>query len=149
MGRSLIAVGRLIASCILAVLCASNARLFASELTIPRGGSADDRVNAVVEFRAEGTAVSALQFDLRYSAGVLAVTATAGSAATDAGKLLTTTVLANGDLRVLIFGFNQTVISDGVVGSLSIQLRTPSAAGTHTLGLANVSGATGVRSLCR
>jgi len=61
-----------------------------------------------------GEDVSGVQFDLVFDPALLTAGAiTAGSAATDAGKILSTNEVARGQLRIIVAGLNQTVIDDG------------------------------------
>src|SRR5574341_371517 len=117
-------------------------RLLAAELSIHTVvASAGDTVDTSVEYRAQGAAVAALQFDLAFDPSVLGITATIGSAAAAAGKSLATAVLPNGNIRFLIFGLNQNVITDGSVVDLTIQVSTNSSVGPYPLDLLNALGA--------
>ncbi len=139
--RSLRWGGMLLIGIVLITAGVPSSRLVAAELSIPTVmASAGDRVNASVVYSAQGATVAGLQFDLKYDRSVLTITATAGSATTGAGKSLTTAVLPNGNLRFLIFGFNQNVIADGIVVNLTIQVNPSSSAGPYTLGFFNTSG---------
>jgi len=116
--------------------------LDAAELSVPtqvaHGGSV---VNVSVGYGAKGATVAALEFDLEYDPSALTITAEIGSAATSAGKFLAMNVLSSGQIRFLIFGFNQNVIGDGSVVVLTIQVSANSSVGPHRLDILNALGA--------
>jgi hypothetical protein len=119
-----------------------SGRLLAAGLSIPTvTATPGDHLNISVEYRAQGDAVSTLQFDLVCDWSVATITATAGSATTEAGKVLTTAVLPNGNLRFLILGLNQNVIGDGSVADLTIQVSPSASVGSYRMGFANAIGA--------
>ena len=122
---------------------ADGNRLRAAELsfrtTVIPGGSG---AKAGVAYRARRSALSALQFDLQYDQNILAVSVAAGDAAVAAGKVLTTVVLPTGNLRVVIFGFNQTVIADGNLADLRIQVSASASPGPYTLRCVNIIAVT-------
>jgi len=90
-----------------------SSRSVAAELSLPMVTAFSSvSVAANVEYHAQGDDIAAFQFDLEYDQSVLSITATIGNAAAAAGKGLTTAVLPNGRLRLLIFGLNQNVIPD-------------------------------------
>lgn len=64
---------------------------------------------------------TAIQADFLLPPGVTFVSATAGPAATSAGKNIQTAVITGG-VRLLVVGLNQTVMSQGVVATLSLTL---------------------------
>jgi hypothetical protein len=95
-----------------------------------------------VQFDPQGTAVAAIQFDLRYNRNVLTVTPTLGSAAIGAGKTFASAVLPNGDTRFIIFGFNQNTIGSGSIIDLSITVNAHAPTGIYALTFLNALGAT-------
>jgi len=108
-------------------------------------GSGSAAVNSsltiTVGYAASGTEATAIQFDLEYNAAVLAVSPTAGSAASNAGKSLSSSQLSTNVLRVMLVGLNQNVIQDGPLVLLSIGVRSGAAAGTYDLKISNISAA--------
>lgn len=125
----------------LAGAAVSGSNLYAAALSPPtavivKGETAWTRI----EYRSQGSAVSGLQFDLQYDRRMLYIEVSIGSGAAAVGKALTTTVLPNGDLRILIGGFNQTVIGDGGAVDLNIKMSVFASTGPHPLGITNVVG---------
>jgi cohesin domain-containing protein len=73
-----------------------------------------------VDYRAKGDQVAAIQFDVLFDPTEVAITAVnPGPASTDAGKTVASNLIAPGQMRVLIFGLNQSVIGDGIVATLT------------------------------
>ena len=119
-----------------------SSSLLAAELSLPTlVASGGDRIDTSVRYTSQGAVVAAFQFDLEYDPSVLSVTATIGSAGATAGKVLATAVLPNGNLRFLVLGLNQNVITDGSVVDLTIQVSANSHVGPHELKLLNAVGA--------
>src|SRR6266516_5630756 len=135
---------RALVSCL--ALCGaavSSSNLWAAELSplttvVVKGETAGTRI----EYRSQGSVVSGLQFDLQYDRRVLYIEVSIGSAAAAAGKALATNVLPNGDLRILIFGFNQTVIGNGGVVDLNMKMGEFAPTGPQQLVITNVGGVT-------
>jgi hypothetical protein len=94
-----------------------------------------------VEYRAKGAAVAALQFDLEFDTSIFSITSTAGTAASDAQKSLSTATLANGRTRFVLVGFNRNVLSDGVLVDLTIRVDSQARPGRYTLQISNIVGA--------
>jgi hypothetical protein len=117
-------------------------KALAQQLSLPTVvASAGDSVDVSVEYRAQGAEISAFEFDLQYDPSVLNITATIGSAALAADKLLVTGVLPNGNIRFLIFGINQNVIPDGSLVDLTIEVSASSAVGPYPLVFLNANAA--------
>jgi hypothetical protein len=100
--------------------------------------SAGSSVVAKVQYRALGSEVSALQFDLEYDPSVLTVIPTIGNAAEAADKTLAFAVLSPGHLRAIVFGLNQTVIGDGDIVGLNIQVIAGARVGPQSLAFSTV-----------
>ena len=98
------------------------------QMTVQPGSSA----NGQVQFLGQGSQVTALQFDLQYPAN-LTLTAAAGTAATAAGKTLTTSAIAAGTMRFVVAGINQTAIGDGALVTLTIAAPSGAASATSPL----------------
>jgi uncharacterized protein (TIGR03437 family) len=92
-----------------------------------------------VQFTSGGAQISGVQFDLIYNTAVLAITATEGAVASAAGKSFATSNPAPNDLRVLIVGFDQTLIGNGDITDLKIQIAANAAPGNYPLTLSQVS----------
>jgi hypothetical protein len=75
-----------------------------------------------------GAALAGVQFEIVYDATALEVTVQAGPAATEAGKTLQSAPLQAGRRRVIIVGFNQNSIPDGVVATIQVSLKNKTAA---------------------
>lgn len=72
---------------------------------------------------AGGTYPAGLQMDLSFSTSALTyVRAAKGSAADAAGKNVSANFTAPGNLRLLVAGLNQTLISDGIVAQVEFQI---------------------------
>jgi hypothetical protein len=70
------------------------------------------------------TAIAAVGVELTYNPAVLELVSTnAGPAATAAGKQVTATPAAKGDLTVGIFGMNTNKIMDGVVATVIFRVK--------------------------
>jgi hypothetical protein len=126
---------------LLGVLLAASCLCSAAEVAMPRisvlpGGSA----NAEIQYSAQGSQVTGLQFDLEIPSGVT-VTPTAGAAATAAGKTLSTADV-QGKKRYVVAGLNQSVLGDGVLISLVISVGAGTPAAVYPLRTSN-AGATG------
>lgn len=81
---------------------------------------------------AAGESVSGIQFDLLFDSSVLSVSQVATGAAADAaGKSASYSVVASGQIRVIIAGLNQNVIGDGVVATASLGIATSAATSTQ------------------
>ncbi len=115
---------------LLAASFASSNTALAADLSLPTvAASSGDTVTASVVYRAQGAAVSALQFDLAHDDAAvqknLTITGSSvGSAATAAGKdLASNLAFGQGVSRFLIFGLNQNVIGDGSLADLTIHVQ--------------------------
>jgi len=109
-----------------------SAQLSIGTFTASPGGL----VQIPVQFNPESFNISALQFNLTLPAGISAASATAGPAATAAGKSVQTGQSGT-TFGVIIFGINTNTISSGDVADISLQL-TSSASGTLPLNLSNL-----------
>lgn len=128
---------RLTAPLLLAGMAAGAA---AQQLSVgTASANAGQTAHLSVTLSAGKAQVSGLQFDLVYNTTAFTVKATTGAAAAAAGKSLATTNQTTG-MRVLVAGFNQTLISDGSVTDLAIQVAANAASGNYSFALANLSG---------
>jgi len=120
-------------------LCAADLSVGAST---PASGAPGATLSVPINYRATGSQLVALSFDLLYDKAKFTVTADTGAAATAARKAVTTSDLPGG-IRVLILGTNildLTAIADGVVATLSVRIATGASAGASPLQLANTTG---------
>ncbi len=108
-----------------AYLLAGGVALAGAELSVT-GARLDPGGAAVAEIRfaAQGSKVAAFQVDLHFDAAQLRISTSAGPAATAKEKLVDSAEATPGRRRILLMGFNQTVLDDGVVVSLLISSRT-------------------------
>jgi hypothetical protein len=113
---------------------AIGAQLSIPPVTVRNGSSA-----AQVEIRlaAAGAQITGLVMDITADAG-LTVVPQIGSAASAAGKQLSSSDIAGGK-RVVIIGLNQNPIPDGVVYTLTVALPA-GAQGSYALHITNASG---------
>jgi uncharacterized protein (TIGR03437 family) len=91
-----------------------------------------------IVFAFQSDFVSGLQFDLQYDESVIALGTTAGEAVRNSEKRLYVAGLAPGRRRFLMVGFNRTLLSDGVVVNLFLNLNATAAGGVYELRLSNV-----------
>lgn len=111
--------------------------LQAAEIALPTiTAKPGDHLVAGVNFTAQDSQVTGLQFDLECDPG-LTIAGSAGTAASSAGKSLATANRASGKKRFLVIGPNQTSLTDGVVVSLNIDLPAKSAARVYVLHISN------------
>lgn len=84
-------------------------------------GIAGTNVTVPVTHSAGSTGVAGLQFDIPIPTGVSYVSVDAGQASIDAGKSVQGNV-TSGNLRVIIFGLNQTTIGSGELARVNFHL---------------------------
>lgn len=85
--------------------------------------------------------ISTLQFDLIPANEISAinpVVITTGVAATIANKSASANVLPNGNVRVLIFGLNQTIIGSGGLAVVQFNIASNATSGSHTIGITGI-----------
>ncbi len=121
----------------LLVICAARIPAASLSAGIVSGG-AGQSVNLSVALQTQGAQISGLQFDISYDKTALTMAVAAGTATSAAGKSLSTNSQATG-VRVLIVGFNQTLIADGSVVNLTIAVAA-NAAGSYPLTVSAASG---------
>src|SRR5207253_694826 len=83
-----------------------------------------------------------VQFDLEYDSNAIFVAPAIGNAGVAAGKGLEAAVLPNGNIRIIVSSQNQTVVPDGSLVDLKIQVNPFAASGSYLLRLENVRGVT-------
>ena len=89
-----------------------------------------------------GEEASTVQFDIAFDDDLMSlIDVTPGMAAADAGKQVSLSSLAPGVVRVIVAGFNQTPIPNGVIAEADFNVNAGTPAGFHTVafGLAAVS----------
>jgi hypothetical protein len=128
----------------LLILVLTGDGVLAADLLVPTEvvAHAGGTVTLEISYRSQGASVAGFQLDLGYDRAALTITPTAGPAAASAGKTLSSAVLPNGRLRLLVSGFNQNVISDGDVITLSVQVAANAPSGPYTLGAFNALAST-------
>jgi cohesin domain-containing protein len=124
-----------------AVLFLSAPQLYSAGLSIDSAtGTAGETVKIPVTLRTDGSAISALQFDVEYDDAAMFVTAAIGPASAGADKKVSASDVVKNRKRVLIFGLNQTNIKDGVIVLLLAEVKPDAAPGEHPLKLLSASG---------
>ncbi|HPO14126.1 MAG TPA: cohesin domain-containing protein [Candidatus Hydrogenedentes bacterium] len=84
--------------------------------------------------------VAALQFDLLFNGEVLSLPeVTVGAAAAAAGKDLCHNLIQPGQMRVIIAGFNQNIIGDGVVAEAHFSIAEDAPGSVETLSFSGVT----------
>jgi hypothetical protein len=117
-------------------------KLFAAGLAIPTTvASASTPVTLTVEYRPQGSAVAALQFDLVYDPAVISVSPWwyVGNAAADADKIVVSNDLSEGTIRFVVYG-NENVIGRGSIIELIIVIETAQPGPYQKIELANAFG---------
>jgi len=113
----------------------------ASELSMEQGVLTPGKtVTLGMKLAAGADAPTGIQFDLEYDAASLDIAVEAGPAAIEAGKSLRTATVRAGKQRVLIFGFNRNVMSDGVLAILRVSYKNQDAGKTFPIHIAASSG---------
>jgi hypothetical protein len=100
-----------------AFLCFCFAALAAASHRLEMA-SGDAAREVTIRLNAVSPVVTALQFDVEYDAAVCDLRVSTARSAELAGKTIQTASPAPNRLRVLVFGFNQTVISNGPVATI-------------------------------
>ena len=126
--------------CIVGLL-AGGLALSGAELSIPNIAIAPGAAAVGgLRFAAQGSQVAAFQVDILYDAEHLKVSASAGPAASAKEKLVDAAEVAPGRKRIMLMGFNRSVLADGVVVSLLVS-SVSGEPGSHWLRLADVAAA--------
>ena len=106
------------------ILLMSVGSLLGADLSIDSGtANANDRMALNVHLTSGSNMLTGLQFDLEYDSTVLDVRVANGPAAENASKGLQAATIGPGQQRVLIVGFNQNSLADGVVAVLQVSLK--------------------------
>jgi sugar lactone lactonase YvrE len=108
-------------------------------------GTTGQTVEIPIQMTATGTASPAtFQADLSFDPAKLTfASARIGAQATSAGKTLSSNIVSDGDVRILVAGLNQNAISNGVVGYASFTLNSPFTSGSASVTPLNCSAADG------
>lgn len=89
-----------------------------------------------------GVSVAALSFDLGFDHSRLTFkNATVGDAALAAGKEVASSIIADGTVRVILYGLNQTAIGDGAVAFLTFDVDGNASPGVIPLAFSNAAAA--------
>ena len=123
-----------------ALLLGSTAAL-SSQILLPNQSAAPGAsIRSQVDFAAQSSSVSGVQFDVHYDNSVLSLAATLGDSPKNSGKSLYAVDLAPDKKRFLIIGLNQTLIPNGALINLSVNVRQSAPSGVYALTLSNVGG---------
>ena len=103
-------------------------------------GAVDNSGNVSLEITlvAANQSIAAVQFDLQYQPDFSGIFLSAAAEATNAGKKTWTGELAPGVIRALVVGLNQTVIADGPLVTLRVQMKPAIPARRYPLVLKDV-----------
>jgi uncharacterized protein (TIGR03437 family) len=114
---------------------------FPSQIVLP-GQSATPGASILdqMTFASQGSSVSGVQFDVGYDNSSLRLAATLAPAVSTSGKILYAVDLAPNKKRFLIIGLNQSLIPDGTLINLVVNISPSAPAATYALALSNVSG---------
>ena len=91
-----------------------------------------------VTFASQGSSVSGVQFDVQYDNSALSLGATLAPPVSTSNKTLYAVDLAPNKKRFLIVGLNQSLILDGALINLVVNISPSAPAGTYALALSNV-----------
>ena len=91
-----------------------------------------------VTFASQGSSVSGVQFDVQYDDSALSLGATLAPPVSTSNKTLYAVDLAPNKKRFLIIGLNQSLILDGALINLVVNISPSAPAGTYALALSNV-----------
>jgi hypothetical protein len=132
---------------VVVILLLATAVSTAAELAVERvAAQPGKKITAQVKFRADGAAVTALQFDVEYNPSAMTISGAAGPAAESASKRIAITDIAPNRKRVLLWGLNHNNLEDGAVVALTVEVKADAAAGDYPLrlqsaGASNSAGA--------
>jgi hypothetical protein len=118
------------------VFCLAAVLSPAAELSIERvTAQPGKKITAMVNFKAEGAAVTTLQFDVEYNESVMIVSGALGNAGEAASKQITVMDGAPNRKRVLLWGLNHNNLEDGAVVALMVEIKPKAAEGEYPLQL--------------
>src|SRR5580658_1430710 len=115
---------------------AFSSQILLSNQSAPPGAS----VLSQVAFASPASSVSGVQFDVQYDNSAMSLTATLGVPAGNAGKSLYAVNLSPNKKRFLIIGLNQSLIPDGTLINLFVNVTLSAPSGAYALTLSNVVG---------
>jgi Cohesin domain/Putative binding domain, N-terminal/Viral BACON domain len=122
------------------LLCFNPCCVWAADLSVASvTGSAGTSLTTTVSLSNSAGKISALQFDLSYDPVAISVVPTITSAASAAGKSLSSSNPAAGVTRILLVGLNQTALGDGPIVNLALSLVANAGYGSYGLTFSNVS----------
>jgi hypothetical protein len=97
---------------------------YGAEVTLDSGtAKSSEPVALNVHLSSSADALTGLQFDLQYDASALDVSVEIGPSADAAGKILQTARTPASGQRILIVGFNQKNLADGVIAILHVSVK--------------------------
>jgi len=121
-----------------AVACAAEVNIGSAVVTSGQPATLN------VTLASGGAVLTGIQFDFKYDPAVFDVTVATGPAASDAGKTVQSAAVQAGQQRVLVVGFNQNGIADGVVAVLQVSLKAaPEIRKRYIIGIHELVGTNG------
>ncbi len=110
-------------------------------------GAPGASVTLSLSFQANGTQPAAMQWDFTYSRTDLSPAAgtyfTTGGAASAAGKQVSCNAVSPGDVRCLAAGLNATAITNGVIATITFQIKSTTDT-SSPVSVTNVTGSDGL-----
>jgi hypothetical protein len=104
-------------------------------------GAPGDSLTVDLSYAAQGSSVSALNFDLTYDASRLTLTSvTIGAAGTSASKIVSSNAISSGLEKVIVYGINTTVIGDGVLIRATFTIKSAAADGSAVISIGGIVG---------
>jgi uncharacterized protein (TIGR03437 family) len=127
---------------LLTLMLLSSATLaFPSQIVLPdQSATPGASFLEQVTFSSQGSFVSGVQFDVQYDDSALSLAATIAPPVSTSGKTLYAVDLSPNKKRFLIIGLNQSLIPDGTLINLVVNISPSAPGGAYVLALSNVCG---------
>ena len=126
---------------VLALIAAINT-CFAATLTVGQNSAIPSQPGVSVPVSLSsgvGEQVAAVQFDITFNSAILVLSdATAGPAASSAGKDISFSTVEPGRARVIIAGLNQNIIPDGIIANALFNVNISAPGGEEPVSLSGV-----------
>ena len=112
---------------------------FPSQIVLPgQSATPGASILAQVTFASQGSSVSGVQFDVQYDNSAISLAATLAPPVSTSNKTLYAVDLAPNKKRFLIIGLNQSLIPDGTLINLVVNINPSAPVGAYVLDLSNV-----------
>lgn len=122
---------QIVAVMLLTAALSTAAEIHLESGTVLRG----ETIMLAVTVKTNGVSVTALQFDLEYDPEVLEIDTTMGAAARAAAKEFEAVELADGQMRLLLYGMNHNDLPDGEMMTIVVRAKPDATEGRYWLRL--------------